>query len=155
MYLPIIVALMVVLPALSIVIDLVVAPGAMGFAEVAGRWLVFWIVGVRLLMAGARQVFSPDFTARTFFGISDVRALVVVQELGLANSALGLLGVATLLMPAWIAPAAFAGALFFVFAGLRHSLRGTRNRAETVAMVSDFYAFAVLTVLLIVMLARA
>lgn len=149
MYLPIIVALMVVLPALSIVTDLIVAPGALSFFAVAGRWLVFWIVGVRLLMAGARQVLNPDFTARTFFGLSEPRALIVVQELGLANCALGLLGVTTLLVPAWIAPAAFAGGLFFLFAGVRHSVRGTRNRAETVAMISDFYAFAVLGGLLL------
>ena len=86
MYLAVVVILMVLAPLASLAYE--VAAGHGGWVFLAGKWFVFWAVGVRLLIAAARQIAKPEFTARDIFEIEDVKAFVVVQELGFANLAL-------------------------------------------------------------------
>ncbi len=145
MYLAIVIALMGLLPAASIVGELVLHNGA-DVLFVIARWFVFWSVGVRLLLAGLRQVVNPTFTAATFFGSNDKAALPIVRELGFGNLSIGLLGALALLVDDWVVPAALAGGLFYGLAGLGHVLKGERNGVETIAMVSDLFLFLVLAV---------
>ena len=145
MYLAIVIALMGVLPVASIVGELVLHSGA-DVLFVIARWFVFWSVGVRLLLAGLRQIANPTFTAATIFGVNDKAALPIVQELGCGNLSIGLLGALTLLVDGWVVPAAITGGLFYGLAGLQHALKGERNGAETIAMVSDLFLFLVLAV---------
>ncbi|HEY1943826.1 MAG TPA: DUF6790 family protein [Roseiarcus sp.] len=145
MYLAIVIALMGFLPVASSVGELVVHRGA-DVLFVIARWFVFWSVGVRLLMAGLRQVVNPTFTAATIFGSNDKAALPIVRELGFGNLSIGLLGALAVLVDDWVVPAAFAGGLFYGLAGLQHALKGERNAAETIAMVSDLLLFLVLAV---------
>ncbi len=97
---------------------------------------MFWAVGVRLMLAGLRQIVNPEFTAATIFGVKEKAALTIVQELGFANVAIGLLGALTLLNRQWIAPAEIFG--------LRRWTRSTpdkgdRNATENIAMISDLF----------------
>ena len=142
MYLAVVMILMVLAPLASLAYEAAVAHG--GWVFLAGKWFVFWAVGVRLLIAAARQIAKPEFTARDIFEIEDAKALVIVQELGFANFALGLIAVLSLRFPAWIAPAAVAGAVFYALAGALHWKKGERNRNENIAMFSDFWIAAVL-----------
>ena len=147
MYLLMVIALTAVLPIASIVIDLAY-PGGGRPIFVVGEWFVFWAVGVRLFLAGVKQVKNPEFTARTIFDIKEPAALVVVQELGFANLSIGTLGVLSLANQQWVVPAAIVGGLFYGLAGIKHLLKGGRKRLENIAMVSDLFVFAVLAAFL-------
>jgi len=105
----------------------------------------FWGVGIRLLTAGASQSIRPEFTARSIFKIDDPDAAVIVNELGFANLAFGLIGTLSLLQPTFLTPAAIAGGLFLGLDGVLHLRSRDRSRNETVAMVTDLaVALAVL-----------
>lgn len=154
MYLAIVTLLMGVLPVASIVVEWAVQQGSADLLLLVGRWFVFWSVGVRLLLAGVRQIANPAFTAGTIFGVTETAALTIVQELGFANLSIGLLGALSLARPAWVVPSAIAGGLFYGLAGLKHLVKGERNRTETIAMLSDLFAFIVLGAYLAVVFFR-
>lgn len=138
--------LMFVLPILSILVDGFIFDTSAGGAFLLGKWFVFWAIGIRLVVAGLRQALNPGFTAEQIFGIKSAEPLVIVQELGFANLALGILGISTILNSSWIMPAAIVGCLFYGLAGLRHLLATNRNNAENGAMISDLFIFLVLLV---------
>lgn len=148
MYLLMVVALMGALPILSVIAE-VFKHGGADIAFVVARWFVFWSVGVRLLTAGLRQAANPAFTAQTLFRISDAGSLKIVRELGFANLAIGVLGVAALFEPSWIIPAALVGALFFGLAGVQHAMNKGRERLADFAMASDLFVFLVLAACLV------
>ncbi|HSZ21764.1 MAG TPA: DUF6790 family protein, partial [Candidatus Sulfotelmatobacter sp.] len=85
-----------------------------------GKWFVFWSAGVRLLLAGLRQFFQPRFTAEQILGIKSDDALPLVRELGAANFATGVVGIASLAKPSFTLPVAIAAAIFYGIAGIRH-----------------------------------
>ena len=87
------------------------------------KWFVFWAVGVRLFIAGVRQVAQPQFTAESIFEIKDRAAFALVRELGFANLSTGTLGLANLAVPAWVVPAAIVGGLFYGLAAAGHVSR--------------------------------
>jgi uncharacterized protein DUF6790 len=148
MYFFIVLAFMFVLPAASIAIDVIVN-GTPPNIAVVGKWFVFWAVGWRLLLAGAKQIVQPAYTAREILGLKGDEALILVRELGFANVAMGALGVASLFVPSWQMGAALVGALFYGFAGVNHLRQPHRNRMENIAMVSDLFVAAVLLVVLV------
>ncbi len=74
MYFVSIALLLLVLPAASVAIEAALYPRAFGLIFLIGKWLVFWAVGIRLLMAGARQVVQPQFT-ENIFNIHDPSSL--------------------------------------------------------------------------------
>lgn len=52
---------MYILPPGSLAIAL--ARGQTDWIQLTGEWFVFWPVGVRVLLAGLRQYFQPQFTS--------------------------------------------------------------------------------------------
>lgn len=142
MYIAVIALTMVLLPALSIALDRYVHPG-LSVAE-AGRWLVFWIVGIRLALAGLRQVAQPEFTAHQIFHMTGDEALPVVRELGIANLASATIGLIAIAAPGFVVPAAVYGVIFYGVAGVRHAMERDRSTNENIAMVSDLFAAVVL-----------
>jgi hypothetical protein len=141
MYLGVIFVTMFVAPLLSIALDL--WSGGSPLIELVGKWFVFWVVGVRLGLAGLRQVVQPRFTAE-IFKINDEKAWPVVRELGIANLALAVVGLASLAKSTFLSPVAIIAAIFYGGAALQHI--GARNRTtnETIAMASDLFAFVIL-----------
>ena len=154
MYLAIIILLMGVLPIASILVEFVLLHSSADLLFLLGKWFVFWSVGVRLLLAGLRQIANPEFTAQTIFDVKEKAALTIVQELGFGNLAIGLLGALTLLNAQWIAPAAIVGGLFYGLAGIKHLMKGDRNATENIAMVSDLFIAVVLAIYLAFALSR-
>jgi hypothetical protein len=71
MYLAVVVLLMGVLPAVSIVAEAALSHGGADLTLLIGKWFVFWSVGVRLILAGLRQIADPSFTAESIFGVRD------------------------------------------------------------------------------------
>ena len=91
MYIAIVALLTVVLPLGSALVEHAV-PGAAPFLALIGKWFVFWAAGMRLVLAGVRQLFQPEFTARQIFRIEGADAFPLVREIGAGNLALGAVG---------------------------------------------------------------
>lgn len=149
MYFAIVLLLMGILPVASILIEYFASAANADMWTLIGKWFVFWAVGVRLATAGIRQVVQPAFTAENIFEIGDKGARILVQELGFANLAMGILAILTLAAPQWTAAAALAGAIFYGLAGAKHVLKGGQNRNEMIATVSDIFIFIVLAAYLV------
>lgn len=148
MYLVIVVGLMVVAPIVSIVVELVAAPGSDPLA-VTGKWFLFWGAGVRLFTAGLSQVTRPQFTAQNILGETNSTANQVVQELGFANLGIGLAAIVGAWVPGWAVPVAIAPALFLLAAGIRHIVKPGKNTKELVATLSDLLVGLVLAVFVV------
>lgn len=153
MYYATIILLMAVLPIVSIVVEHVLAPNA-DLLVLAGRWFVFWAAGVRLGLAGIRQMLQPGFTAKSIFEIADPGAEKIVTELGFANLSVGLAGIASIVRPDWVLPVAIIAGLYYGLAGGLHLLRAGRNRMENWAMGSDLWMFVVFAAYAILALVR-
>lgn len=143
MYFVIVFALMLVLPVAGISVEVLAGQAAFTPALV-GKWFVFWSVGVRLGMAGLRQILQPRYTAEVILSLKSEDSLVLVRELGFANLSIGLIGLASLVQPSWSSAAALAGGVFYALAGVQHTFRAERNGKETIAMASDLWAAVVL-----------
>lgn len=143
MYFFIVAALMFALPAVSVVAEMTGAGVALSAALVC-KWYVFWAVGLRLFLAGVRQVAQPAYTAHQILGLKGNESLIVVRELGFANLAIGMLGIASLVVPSWRMAGAFVGGIFYGLAGIQHIFQAHRNPLENVAMLTDLFAAALL-----------
>ncbi|WP_213958708.1 hypothetical protein [Variovorax sp. dw_954] len=135
--------LMFLAPAACVAFPVIAHHAALDWA-LALRWFAFWIVGARLGSAGLRQMLNPAFTARHILGIEGGEALILVRELGFANTAFGAIGILSLWWPAWAAPAAFAGVVFLGLAGVNHAMQPHRNARENFAMLTDLAGALVL-----------
>lgn len=141
-YLTLIGLTMLMLPTGSIVID--AGTSHAPWLLLVGKWFVFWAVGVRLLVAGLRQYLQPAFTSREILGIAGSDADVLVRELGGANAAWGVVGLAALLMPSFVLPTALGAGIFYAVAGIEHMRADHRGRNATIALVSDLWVAAIL-----------
>ena len=150
MYVFIVIALMLALPLISIVAQIILTDhGALhgaSYLAVVAKWYVFWAVGVRLSLAGLRQIIQPRYTAETILGFKGTEALFFVRELGFANVAMGSVATASLFAPSWVTPAAMLGAIYYGLAGIIHCFHKDRNKLENVALVSDLFAALVLAI---------
>ena len=99
MYSAIIFLLMFILPIVSIIAEAGLSAAPQAMIVLIGKWFVFWAVGIRLLLAALRQIAKPEFTAETIFGITDRKALPVVQELGFGNLAIAAIAIVSIARP--------------------------------------------------------
>ena len=143
LYLVSILLLTLILPIAFVLFQWLISKAPFGWPLI-GKWYVFWAVGIRLFIAGARQVTKPAFTAKEIFHIEDEASYVVIKELGFGNISLGLIGILSLFKAGWCAPAAIAGGLFYGFAGIQHILNKPVSKNEVIAMISDLYIFLIL-----------
>jgi len=149
MYVSVVVVLMFVLPIGCTLFEVFQSNHGVFAFGILLKWFVFWAVGVRLLLAGVRQIFQPRYTAEAILGIKGEDAKRLVRELGFANTAIGCIGTGTLMYLGWLLPAAIAGAVFYGLAGVNHFLHKARGKNENVAMVSDVLVAVVLIVCLL------
>ena len=141
MYFLLVICTLLIFPAASIIAEAALSQHALPFITLAGKWLAFWAVGIRLCIAGARQAMQPRFTAEEIFRVHDPASLPIVREVGFANLSMGLLGICSVYRPGWTIPAALAGGLFYGLAGFGHVFQKGKNAKEYLAMVSDWYVF--------------
>jgi hypothetical protein len=99
LYFTVVFLLMLAFPLGSIGAEYAYFHGAVSLLPLMGKWFVFWSVGIRLFLAGVRQFFQPRFTAEQIFDITSDDALPLGRELGVANFATGVVGMASLGMP--------------------------------------------------------
>ncbi len=143
LYLVSILLFMFILPVSFIVFQLLVPKIPLTWSLI-GKWFLFWSVGVRLFVAGVRQITNPGFTARRIFQIQGQESYTVIRELGMANISLGIAAMLSLFKTSWSAPVAFIGALFFGLAGIQHVLKKPESNNELIALVSDLFIFCLL-----------
>ena len=151
MYLLIVLLLMLALPVGSIYVEYSYLHSTAPLILLVGKWFVFWSAGVRLFLAGLRQFFQPRFTAEQILGIKSDDALPLVRELGAANFATGVVGIASLAKPSFTLPVAIAAAIFYGIAGIRHVAGSNRTRNENIAMISDLFVALILALYLAAM----
>jgi hypothetical protein len=144
MYVVSVLLLLGVLPAGSIFMDQHYNGHGVPLMLLVDTWYPFWAVGVRLVLAGARQALQPRFTAREIFNIQSDDALPIVRELGLANLAMGAIGLLSLRFFDFLLPAAILGGLYYGLAFVLHLLRRGKTFNERFAMMTDLLAFATL-----------
>jgi hypothetical protein len=146
MYFVLIIFLLLVFPLASVIMDAAFSAHIASTIFLIGRWFAFWAVGVRLFIAGARQVIEPRFTAEEIFGIRDRASFAIVREVGFANLSMGVLGICSVFRVGWVVPAALVGGLYYGLAGAGHIFRKGKNAKEYTAMISDLFVFLVLMV---------
>lgn len=111
-----------------------------------GKWFIFFSVGVRLFMAGIKQITDPAFTAKEIFHINSPESLPIVRELGFANLCFGLIGIISLFIPAWRIVSAFGSGLYYGIAGFQHLIKKPAGANEKFAMITDIVIFVCLAV---------
>ncbi len=148
MYAFVVIALMLVVPIGCTIVEVFESNQGMFAFSILLKWFVFWAVGVRLLLAGLRQIIQPRYTA-VILGIKSEDSTRLVREIGFGNTAIGCIAAGSLMSPGWLMPAAIAGSIFYGFAGVNHFLHKARNRNENIAMVSDVLVAVVLIVCLL------
>jgi len=146
MHLVVVVLLLLVLPTACVIAEALWLRGAADLMVLVGKWFVFWAVGVRLFIAGLRQVVQPQFTAESIFAIKDRSALAIVREVGFGNLSIGTVGLLSIAKPGFVLPAAIVGGLYYGLAGVGHLVRKERNLNEQMTLVSDLFIFVVLGV---------
>jgi hypothetical protein len=146
MYFVLIIFLLLVFPLAYVIMDAAFSAHIASTIFLIGRWFAFWAVGVRLFIAGARQVIEPRFTAEEIFGIRDRASFAIVREVGFANLSMGVLGICSVFRVGWVVPAALVGGLYYGLAGAGHIFRKGKNAKEYTAMISDLFVFLVLMV---------
>jgi hypothetical protein len=103
-YLISVILFMLVLPAIFIALDPSLSDRHIS-RLLAGKWIIFWAIGVRLFIAGIRQALNPSFTAQKIFRISGTDSFPVIRELGFANICIGMFAMLSLWHPEWRTPA--------------------------------------------------
>ena len=94
MYFASVLLLLLIFPLVSIAAEGIRLGHGIADVGLIGKWFVFWAVGVRLFIAGARQVLQPSFAATEIFEIHEPKALAIVRELDSPICPWGLLGFA-------------------------------------------------------------
>lgn len=145
-YVLVVFALTIIFPAISIWIDSIARSENAVDLALAGKWFIFYAVGIRLFIAGIRQTFNPAFTAKEIFHLKDSSSYPVIRELGFANLCFGLLGIISLFEPSWRMASAFASGLYYGMAGIMHLVKRPAGPNEMFALISDFFICGVLAI---------
>ncbi len=146
MYFVGVILLLFIFPVASVITEVTLYRHTVNILFLAGRWFVFWAVGVRLFIAGARRVIQPRFTVEEIFGIDDRGSFAIGREVGFANLSVGLLRIRGVFRGGWIVPAALVGGLYYGLAGMGHIFQKKKTAKEYMAMISDGFVLIVLMI---------
>lgn len=146
-----VIALTLIFPALSVFTAWLFNRDPLISLALMGKWFIFWAVGLRLFIAGLRQVINPAFTAKDIFHIDNKESWVIVRELGFANICFGLIGILSLFFPPWRMVSAFGSGIFYGIAGVNHAIKKPAEPNEMIALVSDLFISIVLMIYVLLM----
>ncbi|PVD50579.1 hypothetical protein DC498_19325 [Terrimonas sp.] len=136
-------ALTFVLPAIGFIAEYLANDIALTF-ELFCKWFIFSAVGLRLFLAGIKQVKNPEFTAKQIFHVENADIFTILRELGFANICFGLVGIVSLFRPDWRIVSAFASGLYYGIAGIQHGLKKNSGINEKFALWTDLLISAFL-----------
>ncbi|MBS1763984.1 MAG: hypothetical protein JSS90_03330 [Bacteroidetes bacterium] len=135
--------LTLVIPTIGFIAEHIITDTALTF-ELFSKWFIFSAVGLRLFLAGIKQVKNPEFTAKQIFHIDSPDSFPILRELGFANICFGLVGIVSLFKPEWRTVSAFASGLYYGIAGVQHGLKNTSGINERFALWTDLIIFVLL-----------
>ena len=136
-------ALTFIVPTIGFVTEYFATDTALSF-ELFSKWFIFSAVGLRLFLAGIKQVKNPEFTAKQIFHIDSPESFPILRELGFANICFGLVGIVSLFRPEWRIVSAFASGLYYGIAGVQHGLQKNSGINEKFALWTDIIIFVLL-----------
>lgn len=134
-----------VLPAFGFIAEHFKTGTALTF-DLFSKWFIFSAVGLRLFLAGIKQVKNPEFTAKQIFHLDSSDSFPILRELGFANICFGLVAIVSLLKPGWRIVSAFASGLYYGIAGVQHGLKKTSGINEKFALWTDLIIFILLLI---------
>jgi len=109
-----------------------------------GKWFIFSAVGLRLFLAGLKQIKNPEFTAKQIFHIDSTESYPILRELGFANLCFGLVGIISIFKPEWRIVSAFASGVYYGIAGVQHLFQKSSGINEKFALWTDLFIFFLL-----------
>lgn len=134
-----------VFPAIGYLTEYLLIGSGLSF-ELFSKWFIFSAVGLRLFLAGVKQVKNPEFTAKQIFHIENSDSFPILRELGFANICFGLVAIISFFKPEWRIVSAFASGLYYGIAGVQHGLKKTSGINEKFALLTDLIISAFLLV---------
>lgn len=137
-----------ILPTVGFLVEYFTTGTTLTF-DLFGKWFIFSAVGLRLFLAGIKQVINPEFTAKQIFHLDSAESFPILRELGFANFCFGLTAIVSLFKPEWRIVCAFASGLYFGIAGMQHGFKKTAGINEKFALWTDLIIFIVLLILFI------
>jgi hypothetical protein len=150
-YASVVTSSIIILPAIGCIADHYSKGISITF-EVFSKWFIFSAVGLRLFLAGFKQITDPAFTANEIFHIEGSASNPVVRELGFANLCFGLVGIISLFLPAWRIVSGFASGLYYGMAAALHLIKKPAGMNEKFALISDIVIFLILAIYFIMQL---
>lgn len=134
-----------VLPTIGFLSEHLVTETPLSF-DLLGKWFIFSAVGLRLFLAGIKQVKNPAFTAKQIFHIESPDCYPILRELGFANICFGLVAIVSVFLPQWRIVSAFASGIYYGIAGMQHAFKKTAGINEKFALWTDLIIFALLLI---------
>lgn len=144
-YLVSVTALTFVLPAIGFLAEHCLT-GRVLDLDLFGKWFIFSAVGLRLFLAGIKQVKNPEFTMKQIFHLDSRESIPILRELGFANICFGLVAIVSFFKPEWRIVSAFASGLYYGIAGVQHGLQKTSGINEKFALWTDLIIFIFLLI---------
>ena len=145
-YIVSIILMLFVLPVVSFFIEWQISDSTINTVASIGKWFIFYAAGLRLFIAGIRQISKPAFTAKEIFHFTTNESFPVIKELGFANICTGLVGIISLFIPSWRIVSAFSSGLYYGFASFTHLTKKMAGANERFALLTDIIVFILLLV---------
>lgn len=140
-YIVSILLLVFIFPILSFFMELQLTKDIADGLAVLGKWFIFYTAGLRLFIAGIRQIIKPAFTAKEIFHFQTAESFAIIKELGFANVCAGVIGIASLFLPQWRIVSAVSSGLYYGLAGIGHYVRKPDGANERFALLTDIIVF--------------
>lgn len=134
-----------ILPVIGFLVEYFTTGATLTFG-LFSKWFIFSAVGLRLFLAGIKQVKNPEFTAKQIFDLDNPDSFPILHELGFANICFGLVGIVSLLRPEWRIVSVFASGLYYGIAGVQHGLKKNSGINEKFALWTDLIIFILLLI---------
>ncbi len=111
------------------------------------KWFIFWTLGIRSVSAGCMQLLNPAYTQALLQ--LDSSSHMVIQELGGANIAMGLMCILSFFKPTMRKQAASCVAVFMTAAAVLHITRiGMSHTGELISLANDVFSILIAVVCL-------
>ncbi len=113
-------------------------------SDCIGKWFIFWAIGIRCLVAGIVQLFSPGFGSEN---TAEASSFIYIQELGLANCCFGICASISIFLPKhrlYMTAGAFSIGMAAILHFFRSGLDAGISFDEKTALISDICVLALL-----------
>ncbi len=133
----------IIFPVISICAEAIIK-GIPADPGLMGKWLIFWVAGIRLSLRGIKRIYRRGAAPAIFFNEERKETFLMIRELSFANITIGVMGILSVVNSNWRQIAGLAAAIFFGLSALQHFFIKPVNGKEMAIMVTDIIVFAIL-----------